>query len=615
MNLDITSLMIGTLDLPGKDDFGAEKDTKRPLLLDSVMDGKPRVSGSRLLGIPAEILANIVDYIADDLPTLAALALVNSDCRQLTRSCQFVDICFDYHPQDFNLLRALLEEALPRDGAVSQPTIGACIRRITVNSHPQNVVSVHWELYESIFGKRRGLCTQERKEELLEEANQQYFTYRSALLTAISASMPHLETIAWYDCVSVDAYFFHSIAFSPIKHLKLSQVSIEEPYIMEPPLTPEVMQLHSLHVDVQLALRQEDLAGLSMPREISPFFKSLFLRCAPTLESLAWPSFDLNGSKETISLGDEAISFPRLRQLKLPWFKLAPSVLKSFFSAPLRQLALPSFDESETTENFLANCEPLRDLLTLVIPSLKNLKTAEALVSFLEKHINLQELCIKQSLRTVLDSQIIPLLSGGNFSNLLSLSLSWSGPGMNDPRPHIATIAEESIAAIGTIVSLEQLCLAAGEIFGWRHQWLVNHEILRSNLKKLTKLKKLAICRDTYRTRNTLEVEAYYEEQILWGTDWSDVRARPELDEAAGVEDGDAFSGGIWERVHRNRMLLQAEKYAATLPSLEWIYCGQWPMAIQERGNGTSKAAIPLTKGRDTCYTALGRMFSMGTDD
>lgn len=67
-----------------------------------------------------------------------------------------------------------------------------------------------------------------------------------------------------------------------------------------------------------------------------------------------------------------------------------------------------------------------------------------------------------------------------------------------------------------------------------------------------------------------------------------------------------------WERVHRNRMLRQAEKYAAAIPSLEWIYCGQWPMAIQERGNETPRVAVPLSKERDTCYTALSRMFAMG---
>jgi len=119
------------------------------------MGGKPCVSGSRLLNIPAEILANIVDFIADDQPTLAALALVNSDCRQLARSCQFVDICFDYSPRAFDLLLALLRETVPSVSTASQPTIGACIRKVTVKSDRQWVASTHWELYQSNWGDTR----------------------------------------------------------------------------------------------------------------------------------------------------------------------------------------------------------------------------------------------------------------------------------------------------------------------------------------------------------------------------------------------------------------------------------------------------------------------------
>ena len=37
---------------------------------------------------------------------------------------------------------------------------------------------------------------------------------------------------------------------------------------------------------------------------------------------------------------------------------------------------------------------------------------------------------------------------------------------------------------------------------------------------------------------------------------------------------------GIWERAYRNGMLLQAERYAAAIPSLEWMYFEQWPMEI-----------------------------------
>ncbi|KAJ5587807.1 uncharacterized protein N7459_003572 [Penicillium hispanicum] len=612
---DVSQLMTHSLLGKGRDDFGAEMDTKRPLLLDSVMEGKSRISGSRLLTIPAEILANIVDFLVDDRPTLAALALVNSECRQLARSCQFVDICFDYSLQAFGLLRALLQESATRVHAVSHPTIGACIRRITVKSRPEFVVSAHRELYESVYGETRESCTNKRRNELRIWAFQQYLNYRSTLLMVISAAMPNLETIVWYDHICVDAHFFKVIAHSPIRHLKLSGISIAKPYLLEPPLTPTVMQLRSLYIEIDLISHP-----LLKNKFLSPFFEGLLRRCASTLESLVWYPKSYLQEGETISLGDEPIFFPHLRHLKLEFLQLTPHALSSFLSAPLRQLALPLFDE--TMENLLVKWESIRDLQTLVAPSLYNPKAVDALVSFLQKNTGLQKLCIQSTFFTTLDSQIIPLLSAGQFSNLVSLSLSWA-PSMLRPRrsqTQIVTVAEESIAAIGTIVSLEQLCLTAGGLAGALCQWLVDHEMLRANLKGLTKLKKLAICRDTYQTDDTFHVERYYLERVLHDVDWSDARARPELDAAADVEDDDTDDDDIeyienkkiWERAHRNRMLGHAEQYAATMPSLEWVFCGFWPMAIKERGDGTGKAAIPLREQKDMGNTSLKCIFAMG---
>lgn len=124
-------------------------------------------------------------------------------------------------------------------------------------------------------------------------------------------------------------------------------------------------------------------------------------------------------------------------------------------------------------------------------------------------------------------------------------------------------------------------------------------------MKGLTRLKKLATCRDTYRIPDIPDSEGYYSERNPLDGPWEDdARARPEMDEVAHVEDVDMSYNAIWERAHRNRMLRQL-KYPAAMPSLEWIYCGQWPMAIQDRGNKTFRAAIPLSKERDTTHMIL----------
>lgn len=134
---------------------------------------------------------------------------------------------------------------------------------------------------------------------------------------AISAAMPNIETIAWCDKISVDTHFFRVIAHAPIKHLKLSGVALERVYLMEPPLTPAVTELQSLDIDVHLGLDQGGIEdeNFSMQRDISPFFKSLLLRRAPTL---TWHSMHDFAGDQTISLGEARLSFPRLRPQLAP---------------------------------------------------------------------------------------------------------------------------------------------------------------------------------------------------------------------------------------------------------------------------------------------------------
>lgn len=71
-------------------------DARRSLLLDKVMQGRPRTSASRLFMLPAEILAAIIDFLVSNKAALASLALVNSDCRYLAHTRQFVGVHFDY---------------------------------------------------------------------------------------------------------------------------------------------------------------------------------------------------------------------------------------------------------------------------------------------------------------------------------------------------------------------------------------------------------------------------------------------------------------------------------------------------------------------------------------
>jgi hypothetical protein len=54
-------------------------------------------------------------------------------------------------------------------------------------------------------------------------------------------------------------------------------------------------------------------------------------------------------------------------------------------------------------------------------------------------------------------------------------------------------------------------------------------------------------------------------------------------------------------------MLAEAEKYAAIVPSLEWVYFGQIPMGFKLQPD--RMRAVPLWHRRDDCVTALSEIF------
>ncbi|EDN93200.1 predicted protein [Sclerotinia sclerotiorum 1980 UF-70] len=67
---------------------------------------------------------------------LASFALLNRECRQLARSRQFCAVSIDISPRSWGIVKILCHERLEREksnnGVVSFPTLGACIRGISV---------------------------------------------------------------------------------------------------------------------------------------------------------------------------------------------------------------------------------------------------------------------------------------------------------------------------------------------------------------------------------------------------------------------------------------------------------------------------------------------------
>ncbi|CEJ81538.1 hypothetical protein VHEMI01659 [[Torrubiella] hemipterigena] len=626
---DVTDLMITSFDGNAVDKFGRDASPRRCLLLESVMPNRHRASSCKLFQMPSEILAEIVDMIADDKSSLSSLALVNSDCRYLARSCQFAEIRFDYSIRSLCLFAHLAKEVYEiKRGEVPLYAIGTCVRRVIFASDPGCVRAAHPELYSSIFGERRDAYTDERRNDLRKGSNTFYELARECSILAISHTMPNLEMLAWEDSYTVDQEFFKAISRSSAHHLRLSRMTIHDTFRLEPPLTADAWPLRSLHLNLNLAISASNSAESSISNSpdvkskhpLSSFFGTLFQLCAPTLETLHWSHFDIKLHSQVVSLDEFPLAFPRLQHLQLGLIRIDPLTFSMLLVPTLKHLALPRC-EFKSLKGCLAASEPLRDLESLVISCLP--RPYDEMITFIKKHNFVRKLSIHDNARPPgeqgLDFLIIPILAEGLFRNLTCLSLQ-CGTLDNDDRPMDAHISEAALKTIGKIESLERLHLSVGFSFGWKCQWLIDHNAMRHSLATLKKLTMLAFERDTYRisAMPSMAPELYYSARLVGNDERELAEMRSDIvkndQHIGGEDDEDDEDDEIWERAHRNRMLTEAEAYAALFPQLEWLLCGQRPIGFSKSVESSTapRKAVPLTTQRDECYTFLQETFGLG---
>ncbi|EME47790.1 hypothetical protein DOTSEDRAFT_69658 [Dothistroma septosporum NZE10] len=539
MDGDISDLMMGVLSGNGRDEFGKSPGQRNVLLLDRTMQ-RQRDPASRLLQLPTELLADIVEMLANDQSTLASLALVNIECRQLARTRQFCEILFNYSPNSRCLLDHLLHEVAERRRAsrsapnsdtttVRESTISACIRHVKVASSPSWVRVYHQELYQSIWGESPEPISHEEREVLERQADNVYTAYRDRLLIAIATAMPNIESLAWHDRYGVTPGFFSMLRITPIKRLKLSRVPIQTPFVLTGPPWP----LRSLHLNICTPLARSVGNEAVDPYELADFVDSVLRLCASSLQHL-----HLGSSALPTFMSREVPSFPLLRTYRSSWgARIAPATLSSVLTASLVELELGQWNTGSNTEHMavLEACEPCKRLESLVWSNIDG-DNVGATVSFLTQHKLIKKLHIDHSAHKELEQQIVPLLARSGFDFLTSLSLAWEPVGNRvnqinqEIPPHVAKIPVESLAAIGTITSLQQLYLSAGQHAGWRCQWLIDHDALRTCLRPLQRLRKLALSRDSYQFKHYAEVESYYVHRRPWLSAQGRERERRVLD-------------------------------------------------------------------------------------
>ncbi|KAL6823476.1 hypothetical protein V8C40DRAFT_266998 [Trichoderma camerunense] len=665
MQHDISKLMTGQWSTRKKENDVKEA-TKLPLLLSQTMEGRPITSQSDFLALPPEILSEIMALIANDKAALSTLALVNSDCRQLARSYQFVEVCFDYGPRSRRLLQRLVDEAQIRaDTASGTPAplfIGSCIRQVKVQPEPRHVAAAHKDLWAASSGDPNCILSPQQMDELRNNAAYKYLIkYRQPILKVLAEAMPHLDSLSWNDEMCLDIEAMRTLARLPLQNLEFSGAYVGVPFSLESPLVPHATQLQSLSMGINSCKEAMHAEGKpKKSKKLSSLISRFLQHNCESLESLTIKS---SGKKAEKFRGHEAMTFPRLRYLDLASGTSYPDMAawSSFLSAPLRQLSLP-LNGLNTSQQYMSDCLTFQDLETLVVPSLSmDMEFAKPIADFVLRHSHVSKLSVQNSTPYLLDQQILPALANGDWSNLTSLSISWRYPEnltSSDTQQAYTHIAAESLAAITRIKSLEQLCLSAGEAIGeaagWRQFWLPDHDDLRLRLQGLDNLQKLAFSRDTYMIPDEIpfrDIESYYDDRWVTQAEFDDAlslphfgpanegrlrfRQRRDVRAADSVDDDDFDDYGferedyeinvhvdvgnfapndkVWERAHLYRMLKEAEQYATVLPSLKWVFCGQRPMSVKATEGLEEKIfkATPLTNQRDSLGEILVPIFEM----
>ncbi|KAH8586611.1 hypothetical protein B0O99DRAFT_643995 [Bisporella sp. PMI_857] len=557
-----------------------------PLTFDRVMEHRPPTSTSALFNLPVEILGVVLEFVESS--SLATLALVNSDCRQLARSRQFADVCLGYSKSSEALLCLLASETSERrlnNGSTYMPSLGACIRRLSV-SIDEYTLRQRFDLPNSSFNGSVGLglgltlteAEQPEWQRILKAIKENYLPQVQATICSIQA-LPHLEILNWEEDYNLSQGFYSAIACSSIQHLKLFHPIIDKSFEITS-LQPKAWPLRTLHLELTCELwMKETTAALCA---------SILRLCAPSLETLVWIH---RGHKDYQTFGDGPIpEFPCLRNLHVKMLQLEDnSIMGAFLNSRLVNLKI--VHETDILCQSLGGCGR--------IPSLEAFSMANPPLDFLKANTQLLMVDFANGgfSQEIIEAQILPILS--TFLNLTSLKVSW-------PKSR-SLLPETSLCLIGALHSLKYLCISCGRSKDWRRNWEVDHKAIRRHLSPLRYLQRLALCGDTYRASiNSSNFERYYIDTFATADDLgysgvpldrvpSDVR-RLMLDSQLGKP--------YWEKRHEEKIMLEAKEYINIFQNLEWIYLGERVIYFEDNGcrMRSGRVVAPFEMAREWSY-------------
>ena len=431
----------------------------------------------------------------------------------------------------------------------------------------------------------------------MSDASSAFFDGYLFKLRSLLPILPHLELLDWEDQIALPRSFFDSLACSHIQHLKLFRVSVDDEFQLRLPNMrgSGVWPLRTLHLELlRNPAVSEDISTL-------PLCASILRSCAPTLEALKWitmSDIEEEPSPTAVEAMETLPRFTALRSLTMNHVRhMRPSFLSSLVQDGLYTLDVKT-EASPVYSDFFRQRGCIRSLTTFVWRDSR--LPIDHRLEFLRANPHLCKLAVPRAApEDLLETTLLPLLVS-SFYALKSLTLTWDG----------LFISESALETIGYLTSLEQIHLSAGNQFGWRHDWLIDHGSMRKYLSRLPNLRKIAFSRDSYKSHdgsNLSEVESYYGHQALFG---EPLRLYVEQllatrQPTRTIQDLENVRMSLWERIHREKMSSEALLYMDAVKKLEWICIGQLPIQCFR---GPKDSVHPAAE-RDSCWTLLGMMF------
>ncbi|KAK7757635.1 hypothetical protein SLS62_000011 [Diatrype stigma] len=619
-----------------------------PLTFDRVMKGRAiAAESSRLLALPVELLSFIVQYIAADKGALANLARVNSDCRQLARSCQFHCLNLELNVRAFRILDVLrkenVEKLTSREKLARRPSLGACVCHLRVNccnydSEDPNdpkanksptrglqFVEYHRDMYLDpiLFDSEDATKSIDQAMSIhtrnigvrfpplgfidhytplpfhdatinprcfdygLNYSVQSMKSFMPDILGAIS-NLPHLKSLSLLNC-SLSDDLVDSLTRSSVTHLRLFGV-IRNNLRLAP--GRGAWRLESLGISFQI-----DSNG-GEKSDISPFCGRLLSLCCSTLRFLKLEKYPRDLLHEPPPSWFHHKS-PKLRMQKpLPlWFNLEFPKLRTlllFGGVSLAPSSLACLLQASLHNLRIQYCDG-DEMIIRTLSRVKKHPTLKTLIiewlrspgpkdlDFIRENTGIQSLVLIGWTHPTFKLHVANLLE--HHKGLRLLSLNWENDSFD---------SEEVIIELESLTSIEVLHLNISDT----ERWHIDHAEISRHLSSLTNLKRLIYEGDYYHPGG---FDIYFPDDL----------ERDEQEWLAHILMLHPLSMDNIQPGHHDRMLHHAETYMDTFPKLERLHVGRLLITIKKDKNGHRRPLVMDTtavreRGYDFVSSELG---------